>query len=85
MRPFLFSSAYEDIVKIVAEAQKATQQAQNSVAEVQAQILLDDDKTIAQMSHKSMKTSKEIEDRSKDLSEKRELGNTEIDPHPLTI
>lgn len=70
-------------MKNVAEAQEATQQAQNSVAEVQAQILLDDDKTIAQMSHKSMKISKEIEDRSKDLSEKRKFRNNEIDIHHL--
>lgn len=70
-------------MKNVAEAQEATQQAQNAVAEVQAQILLDDDKTIAQMSHKSMKISKEIEDRSKDLSEKRKLRNNEIDIHHL--
>lgn len=58
----------------MAEAKEATKQAQNSVAKVQAQLLLDDNQTIEHFSKKSLKISKGIEDQSKELLEKRKKG-----------
>lgn len=65
------SSAYADIVKIVAEAKEATEQAQESVSKVQAQLLLDDEETIENTSKQSLGISKNIEMQSKELLEKR--------------
>lgn len=57
-------------MKTVAEAKEATEAAQESVAKVQAQLRLDDDKTVEEMSKKSLKISKDIEDQSREMFER---------------
>lgn len=58
-------------MKLVGEAKEATEHAQDSVAKVQAHLLLDDKVTIEHTSQESLKVSKDIEVQSKDLLEKR--------------
>lgn len=73
-----YSSAYEDIVRTVAEAKEATEAAQDSAQKVQAYLQLDEDMNIERISKKSFEKSRKIEEESRDLFEKRGNDHFEV-------